>query len=158
MTLPPVSPLLNSLFNVARAKYRAEYKAWVQLSYRLSRRFNLVTALSSIQREGDLDILLRCLEDECNMNEDASGMDFSFHYQMMFSETWIVGCYEILRAFQQRDSSGVFEWHEFKSIFTDLELLRMPIAKFEIAKDNKLKQSIPCLQECRRVVRQCGSL
>jgi hypothetical protein len=152
MTLPPVSPLLNSLFNVARAKYRAENEAWVRLSHRLSGQFNLFIAGPSIQREGDLDILLRCLEDEFNMNKDASGMDFSFHYQMMFSETWIVGCYEILRAFQQRDqkaaevgrpTSGVSELHEFKSIFTDLELLRMPIAKFEIAKDNKLKQPLP---------------
>jgi len=152
MTLPPVSPLLNSLFNVARAKYRAEYEAWVQLSYRLSGRFNLVTALSSIQREGDLDILLRCLEDEFNTNKDASGMDFSFHCQMMFSETWIVGCYEILRAFRQRDreaakagspTSGVSELREFKSIFTDFELLRMPIAKFEIAKEKELEQPLP---------------
>ncbi len=154
MTLPPVSPLLNALFNVARAKYRAENEAWVQLSARLSGRFNLVTAVSSIQLEGDLDILLRCLEDEFNPNKDASGIDFSFHYQMMFSETWIVGCYEILRAFQQRDreaaaagrsTSGVSELDEFKSIFTDFELLRMPIAKFEIAKDKdkKLEQPLP---------------
>jgi hypothetical protein len=152
MTLPLVSPLLNSLFNVARAKYGAENEAWVQLSYRLSGRFNLVTAMSSIQREGDLDILLRCLEDEFNTKKDATGMDFSFHYQMMFSETWIVGCYEILRAFQQRDreaaaagrpTSGVSELDEFKSIFIDFELLRMPIAKFEIAKDDKLKQPLP---------------
>jgi hypothetical protein len=151
MTQPIVSPLLNSLFNVARAKYRAENEAWVQLSYRLSERFNLVTALSSIQREGDLDILLRCLEDEFGTNKDASGMDFSFHYQMI-SETWIVGCYEILRAFQQRDreaatagrpTSGVSELDEFKSIFIDFELLRMPIAKFEIAKDKKLEQPLP---------------
>jgi hypothetical protein len=152
MTLPPVSPLLNSLFNVARGKYRAENEAWVQLSYRLSGRFKLVTAIPSIQREGDLDILLRCLEDEFNTNKDASGMDLSFHYQMMFSETWIVGCYEILRAFKQRDreavkasrpTSGVSELDEFKSIFSDFELLRMPIAKFEIAKDNELEQPLP---------------
>jgi hypothetical protein len=152
MTLPPVSPLLKSLFDVARAKYRAENQAWVELSCRLSARFNLVTALSSIQREGDLDILLRCLEDEFNTNKDAPGMDFSFYYQMMFSETWIVGCYETLRAFQQRDrdaakagkpTSGVSELLEFKSIFTDFELLRMPIAKFEIAKDNKLELPLP---------------
>jgi hypothetical protein len=152
MELPPVSPLLNSLFNVARAKYRAENEAWVQLSYRLSGRFNLVTAVSSIQREGDLDILLRCLEDEFNKNKDAPGMDFSVHYQMMFSETWIVGCYEILRAFQQRDReaakagkpiSGVSELDEFKSIFNDLELLRMPIAKFELAKDRDLERPLP---------------
>jgi hypothetical protein len=51
MTLPPVSPLLNSLFNVARAKYKAENEAWVQLSYRLSGRFKLVMAVPSIQRE-----------------------------------------------------------------------------------------------------------
>lgn len=152
MTLPPVSPLLNSLFNVARAKYRAEHEAWVQLSYRLSGRFNLVTAIPSMQREGNLDILLRCLEDEFNMDKDASGIDFSLHYQMMFSETWVVGCYEILRAFQQRDreavkvgmsTSGITELEEFKSIFSDFELLRMPVAKFEIAKDDKLKQPLP---------------
>jgi hypothetical protein len=152
MTLPTVSPLLNSLFNVARARYRAENEAWVQLSHRLAGRFNLVTAASSVQREGDLDILLRCLEDEFNTYKDASGVDLSFHYQMMFSEAWIVGCYEILRAFQQRDreaagagksTSGVSELDEFKSTFTDFELLRMPIAKFEIAKDNKLQQPLP---------------
>jgi hypothetical protein len=51
MTLPPVSPLLNSLFNVARAKYKAENETWVQLSYRLSGRFKLVMAVPSIQRE-----------------------------------------------------------------------------------------------------------
>jgi hypothetical protein len=70
----------------------------------------------------------------------------------MFCETWIIGCYEILRAFQQRDreaaaagrpTSGVSELDECKSIFTDFELLRMPIAKFELAKDNKLKQPLP---------------
>jgi hypothetical protein len=152
MTLPPVSPLLNGLFNVARAKYKAEKEAWVQLSSCLSGRFNLLTAVQSIQREGDLDLLLRCLEDEFNTNNDAPGVDFSSHYQMMFSEMWIVGCYEILRAFKQRDreaaearraTSGVSELGEFESIFADLELLRMPIAKFEIAKDDKLRQPRP---------------
>ena len=152
MTLPPVSPLLNSLFNIARAKYGAENKAWVDLSCRLSGRFNLIAAMPSIQREGDLDILLRCLEDEFSTNKDASGMEFSVHYQMMFSEAWIVGCYEILRTFRQRDSeatkggkptSGVSELEEFKSIFSDFELLRMPIAKFEIAKDYEQDQPLP---------------
>jgi hypothetical protein len=79
-------------------------------------------------------------------------MDFSFHYQMMFSETWIIGCYEILRAFQQRDReaaeagrpvSGVSELDDFKAIFTDFELLRMPIAKFEIAKVKKQDHPLP---------------
>jgi hypothetical protein len=133
MTLPPVSFLLNALFNTARAKYGAENEAWVLLSARLSGRFNLATAMPSIQREGDLDILLRCLEDEFTTRKNEPVIDTSGHYQMMFSETWIVGCYEILRAFQQRDreaaiagkpTSGVSELDEFKSIFADFELLR----------------------------------
>jgi hypothetical protein len=69
----------------------------------------------------------------------------------MLSEMWIVGCYEVMRAFRQRDresigagarSSGVSELESFKSIFADLELLRMPMAKFEIAKDDKLKEPL----------------
>jgi len=106
----------------------------------------------SIQREGDLDLLLRCLEDEFDVSREEAGGDFTSHYQMMFSEAWVVGCYEILRAFRQRDeeavkvgkpTSGVSELDEFKSIFADFELLRMPIAKFEIAKDKELKKPLP---------------
>jgi hypothetical protein len=33
--------------------------------------------------------------------------------------------------------------NSFKSIFADLELLRMPMTKFEIAKDDKLKEPLP---------------
>jgi hypothetical protein len=120
-------------------------------AFGLSGRFDLVTAAPTIQREGHLDLLLRCLEDELSTNNDSSGVDFSFHYMVMFSEKWIVGWYEVLRAFRQRDreaaearraTSGVSELAEFESIFVDLELLRMPIAKFEIAKDEK-QQPMP---------------
>ncbi len=152
MTPPLISVLLNSLFNVARSKYRTEHGVWTDLSYRLAGRFDLPAAMPSIQKEGDIDILLRCLEDEFISKEDASRTEASFHYQMMFSETWIAGWFEILRAFRQRDkdaikagrrTTGLFELNEFKAIFHDLELLRMPIAKFEVAKDGCLKQPMP---------------
>lgn len=152
MKSPTVSLLLSSSFTIARAKYNDEYKAWIDLSFRLSGRFNLVPAIVSLQREGDLDLVLRCLEDEQSTNKGAPEVGFAAHYQMMFSEAWIMGCYEILRAFRQRDSeaatigkptSGVSDLDEFKSIFSDFELLRVPFAKFEVAKDNKLKQPLP---------------
>jgi hypothetical protein len=157
MSLPPVSPLINVAFNVARAKYRAEHTAWTNLSFILSGRFNLTVASSNIQRQGDLDLLLRCIEDEFEANKtaeiaDTTGLDMTFHYQLALSETWVVGCYEILRAFRQRDRdalkacvrpSGVSGMESFKSIFADLELLRMPMTKFEIAKDDKLKEPLP---------------
>jgi hypothetical protein len=74
-----------------------------------------------------------------------------FHYQLTLSEIWVVGCYEILSAFRQRDrdaqkvvarTSGISEMEEFKSIFADLELLHMPMTKFEIAKDDKMKEPL----------------
>ncbi len=111
----------------------------------------------NIQRQGDLDLVLRCMEDEFEANKaaeiaDTTGSNMTFHYQLTLSETWIVGCYEILRAFRQRDSeavklgerpSRVSDMASFKSILADLELLRMPLAKFEIAKDKDLKEPLP---------------
>jgi hypothetical protein len=152
--LPPVSPLINAAFNVARAKYRAEHTTWTNFSTVLSGRFNLLVATMNIQRQGDLDLLLRCMEDEFEANKtaeiaDVTGLNMTFHYQNTLSEIWVVGCYEILRAFRQRDrhaqkvgarTSGVSEMEAFRSIFSDLELLRVPMTKFEIAKDDKLQE------------------
>jgi hypothetical protein len=157
MTLPPISPWINAAFNVARAKYRSEHTAWTNLSGVLSGRFNLPVATINIQRQGDLDLLLRCMEDEFEANKaaemaDTTGSDMTFHYQLALSETWVVGCYEVMRAFRQRDRdalkagvrpSGVSDMKSFQSIFADLELLRMPMTKFEIAKDEKLKEPLP---------------
>jgi hypothetical protein len=157
MNLPPISPLINVAFTVARAKYRAEHTAWTNLSGVLSGRFNLPVAMMNMQRQGDLDLLLRGMEDEFEANKaaemaDTTGSDRTFHYQLTLSEIWIVGCYEILRAFRQRDRealkmgvrpSGVSEMKSFSSVFEDLALLRMPMSKFEIAKNNKLKEPLP---------------
>jgi hypothetical protein len=157
MTLPPVSPLINNAFIIAKVKYPAESTAWTNFSGTMAGRFNLFVAVVNIQRQGDLDLLLRCMEDEFEANKaaaeaDATGLNLTVPYQLMLSETWIVGCYEILRAFRQRDdearkagvrTSGVSELASFKSIFADFELLRMPMAKFEIAKDKGLKDPLP---------------
>lgn len=149
--------MINTAFNVSRTKYRAEHTARTNLSGVLSGRFNLPVAMMNIQRQGDLDLLLRCMEDEFEANKateiaDTTGSDMTFHYQLTLSEIWIVGCYEILRAFRQRDRnavdaglppSGVSEMNSFKSIFADFHLLRIPMTKFEIANDNKMKEPLP---------------
>jgi hypothetical protein len=151
--LPPVSPYIATVFQIARAKYSVEHFSWTNLSARLAGRFSLPIAMISLQRQGDLDLLLRCMEDEFQANKaaeiaDKLGLDHTFHYQMMLSESWVVGCYEILRAFRQRDgegnlgADGVSALETFKSIFSDLELLRMPIAKYEIAKDKRMKEPL----------------
>lgn len=151
--LPPVSPYIATAFQIARAKYNVEHVSWTNLSARLAGRFSLPIAMISLQRQGDLDLLLRCMEDEFQANKaaevaDKLGLDHTFHYQMMLSESWVVSCYEIVRAFRQRDdegnlgADGVSALAAFKSIFADLELLRMPIAKYEIAKDGRMKEPL----------------
>jgi hypothetical protein len=148
--LPLISPYIRTAFLLAKAKYPVESTAWTNLSGVLAGRFSLPVAMINFQRQGDLDVLLRCMEDEFEANRisEAQAPDFTLHYQLMLSETWVVACYEILRAFRQRDSESnpsndaVSGLDAFKSIFADLELLRMPIAKFEIAKENRIKQPL----------------
>jgi hypothetical protein len=93
------------------------------------------------------------MEDEFQTNKtieaaDRFGLDYTFHYQVMLSESWVVNYYEILRAFRQRDDEanlgvdGVSAMAAFKSIFADVELLRMPLAKYEIAKDRRMKEPL----------------
>ncbi len=148
-----VSSLVNAMFAVARTKYHNLHVAWTDISSRLAGRRSLPIAMINLQRQGDLDLLLRCIEDESEANKvaeaaDQLGANFIFHYQVMLSESWVVGCYEILRAFRQRDdesnlgSDAVSALSSFKTLLADLELLRMPIAKYEIAKDKCMKQPL----------------
>jgi hypothetical protein len=149
-----VSPVLNSIFAIAKTKYHDRHIAWTNFFALLAERFSLPIATIGLQRQGDLDLLLWCMEDEYETNKaaqtaDGLGVNFAFHYQIMLSESWVVGCYEILRAFRQRDRErklgpdAVSNLSCFKTLFADLELLRMPIAKYEVAKDFNMRQPLP---------------
>jgi hypothetical protein len=157
--LPPVTPYIETAFQIAQAKYGVEHGTWIDLSARLAGRVSLAPLMANLQRVGSLDLLLRAMEDERAANASAAGqgLSFAFHYQLMFSENWVVLCYEALRAIRQREGEvadearaknpghlpdDVSSLSTFKQVFADLELLRMPIAKYEIAKDDKLKQPL----------------
>jgi len=155
MASPPqtkVSSLLNSIFATAKGRYHDRHVAWTNLSGVLAGRFSLPIAMISLQQQGDLDLLLCCMEEEfANKATTGAGdtdVDFTFHYQKMLSEGWVVGCYETLRAFQQRDvergaqTDAVSILPSFSTLFADLELLRMPIAKYEIARDKRMKEPL----------------
>jgi hypothetical protein len=147
--LMQVSNLITGAFNVARTTHQAEASKWVSLSYRLSR--SIVMLAVSIQRAGNFDLVLRCMEDEAASTKSTNasqGIDLSFHYQKMISEVWVTSCYEILRTIKQRETEeeearlqnqGRSRTAEFATLFADLELLRMPMDKHEIAKDKQLR-------------------
>src|ERR1700755_2430302 len=122
---PPISPYVKTMFLLAKAKHPIESTAWTNLSGVLAGRFSLPIAMINLQRQADLDLLLRCMENEFEANKaaDATGPDLTLPYQLMLSETWVVACYEILRAFRERENEGTLSEDavsgltSFKSIF-----------------------------------------
>jgi hypothetical protein len=91
-----VSTLITSAFHLARAKFPKENRLWIDLSSRFAGRTGVIPMIISIQRAGEVDLVLRSMEDEFAIN--SAGHDpFIFNYQMMLSETWILACYENLR-------------------------------------------------------------
>jgi hypothetical protein len=130
-------------------RYPIEHQAWMDLAGRLAGRASLVPLSMSLQRAGHLDVTLRAIEDEFVSHSDSTS-PFGFHFQLMFSEAWLILSYEALRAFRQREDEAakaaqaadpnqvrddVSSLASFQSLFRDLELLRVPIAKYEIAKE-----------------------
>jgi hypothetical protein len=151
MMLMQVSKHIISAFDIAKSKHQEEESKWISLSYDLIGSTAIVMLAFSIQRAGDFDLLLRCMEDEAaiaNSTSGPHGVDFAFHYQKMISEMWVSNCYEFLRTIKQReteqDAAGLQGQRrsrapEFATLFADLELLRMPMDKHEIAKDKQLQ-------------------
>ena len=126
-----------------------QHKAWVTLSFRLSARFNLPIASVNIQRLGDLDVLLRCIENEFDANRAAQRRRSS---AAMLSELWVVGWYEILRAFRRgtwfssrrgSPTSGVNTgWIPSRPYWRTLSCCACQWPNLEIAKDDKLEEPL----------------
>ena len=131
---------IANAFNDAKARHTELQETWIRISHRVGSRLKNSLLSTSIQREGDVDILLRSMEDEASQNSSTKFDGGLFGYQRMMSEYWIGGVYETFRLLRQRglaDTSAAFD-----EILNDLELLRMPLEKHEIAKDSKLKSSL----------------
>ncbi|HET7375588.1 MAG TPA: hypothetical protein VFK30_02705, partial [Anaerolineae bacterium] len=91
---------------------------------------------------------LRCMEDEQaeRLPKDNSA-SFSLHYQKIISDYWIGSVYETFRLLRQRkldDASPAF-----LEIFADLELIRMPLEKHELAKDRNLDAPLEMVRNPR---------
>ncbi|WFU62699.1 hypothetical protein [Bradyrhizobium brasilense] len=151
-----ITPLIEAAFLSAWQKYPVEHQAWTDLSWRLAGRVSVVPMSTSLQRAGNLDLVLRAMEDEFASSTSEPTM-YAFHFQKMFSEAWLMSVYETIRALRQREDEvaraarskdsdytryDISSTPSFVSIFRDLELLRMPIAKYEIAKDHQIKDPI----------------
>ena len=115
------------------------YRQWVQQSARLAGLTGVVRSMIELQHCGTLDLVLRAIEDEHPASAEAE-TDPEFltpTWQVMLSGLWVGKAYQITWLLSKRRFKG--KWPELSALLHDLELLRVPLEKHEIAKDSDLK-------------------
>ena len=137
--------LISSAFALASSQKREVKEAWLSISHGVGSLLPNSLLVRSIQEVGDLDVLLRCMEEErkpCVSQPQDFGIDvhFAFHYQSVLSRIWICGLYEIFRLLKFRQL--ITEQPEFDALESDLKLLRITMDKHEIANDRHPSQSL----------------
>lgn len=129
---------LSHAFALASLRQQKLSNAWIRASYSVG----MVNShlCMSVQRMGDLDILLRCMEEDFRQEEapdDFGIRRFSLHTTM--SDWWIGGMYEIARTLKER---RLMSSPEFLALAEDFRLIRIPLEKYEIPNDNKLTEPL----------------
>ena len=137
-----VGQLIAGAFHQARQAYPDLSRKWVEASYVAGAAVPHSLLSVNIQREGELDLVIRCIEDETMERRKAAQEDAFFigNYLHVLSSNWIGGIYAAFFALKSRGfthGGGVF-----LEIFNDLELLRIPLEKHELAKDRELKEPL----------------
>ena len=92
-----VSQLIAAAFALAKQRMSGHYQQWVDASWVIGGALPNSMLSSSVQKEGEIDLVLRCMEAEAVQRAGQPDPHFTFHYQVLLSEGWLGGCYEILR-------------------------------------------------------------
>ncbi len=137
-SLMTVTQLITAVFMLTRSRCPELQKTWINVSFKVGGLLPNSLLIVAVQRAGELDIVLRCMEDDSSPPQEGSGEAdiFSFHYQKMLSELWVGEVYEIFRLLNERKLAP--DSDPFRALAHDLRLLRIPLEKHEIALDKKL--------------------
>lgn len=142
-----VQELVVSAFRTAAIKYPQVHKSWINASFRIGALLPKSRLSVSIQQSGDIDMVLRCLEDEAAAilpkkvaAEALTVEDIAVSYQLNLSGLWIGSMYEVCRLLISR--SLVTNEPKLEALHHELRLIRVPLEKHEIAGDKKLKAAL----------------
>lgn len=140
-----VSELILSGYRLAEMKQEAVARSWITGSHRLGGALPGSPLVSSLQRVGRLDAVLRCMEDEFangTLGEDVR--PWVAEPLVSLSETWVGQVYEIVRLTRERKL--IADCDLLEVLAHDLRLLRVPMEKYEIAADRKLMAPLSMLR------------
>jgi hypothetical protein len=138
-----IGPTLANLFHTARAQHQELNKTWIKIAAKVGGRLPASMLLITIQRDGDVDLLLRSIENEMAKRDAAAhqgDMLFTANYLGLMSTYWIGSMYETFRLLRGKNVAD--EDGRFTEILNALTLIRVPLEKHEIAEDWALKQPL----------------
>lgn len=133
-----VAKLLSAARNHARARQSAFMATWIKLSFQLPSAVPHSLLGVNIQKDGEIDAILRCLEDDAaalvrQKGEAAHGeLDYDLYSTLV--RYWIGSMYETFRILKNANPGHAL----IREIHDELALIRMPLEKHEIASDSKL--------------------
>jgi hypothetical protein len=142
-----VSSLMADAFALAAQSRPDLSRAWIQVSVRLGGALPNSRLMVAIQRDGNLDLVLRCMEDE-RANPGHAGEQaglFQDHYQLMLSELWVGSLYESLRLLMV-ERKLISDSDEIRALAEDFRLLRVPLEKHEITSEGQLTAPLQLLK------------
>src|ERR1700674_530451 len=131
-----VSTLIIEAFQKANLSHQTVAQTWVSVSYRVGGLLPNSLLGAAIQRDGNVDVVLRSMEDELAAPKATGPHMMHFHYQKMLSELWVGSVYETVRLLVERKLGPADS--VFRELAHDLTMLRIPLEKHEIARDKKL--------------------
>jgi hypothetical protein len=142
-----IGNLISQAFTLARSKISELPPEWIRISFYLGARLPNSLLTPAIQRDGELDVVLRCIEAEMaeSIKNKASDDIFVGHYLNALSIYWVGGMYETFRLLLDKRRVAATD-PAVIGIHHDLELIRIPLEKHEIAKDQNIKEPLALMR------------
>jgi hypothetical protein len=139
---PNIGETLARLNLEARVRQGSLHRQWIKASIALSGRLTRSALMASIQRDGEIDMLIRSIEDEIaggksNLDDPLLSPVQSL---LTLSNYWISSVYEALRLLRARER--LENTAECVALFRAIELVRITIDKHEIANERHLKEPL----------------
>lgn len=128
-------------YTLARQRLPEVHKIWISVSFRIGAQLPNSLMVASVQRAGELDMVLRCMEDDFKLPTDNEfGLDaMAFNYQIALSEFWVMQAYDVLRCLMEIKRPSGAPDPELVQLERDFRLIRVPLTKYQLADERKLK-------------------
>ncbi|WP_027548325.1 hypothetical protein [Bradyrhizobium sp. WSM2254] len=142
-----VSQLLQTAFAMANGSYPSLADQWTAASYRVDSAMIGTMVFAKVQDLGRIDVLSRALEDDERERLASGQADLHATNNLaLLSAAFIGGMYAVVRALRDREQrkmqgniARVFPAPDLDRLLHDLELVRVPLEKFELQQERKLE-------------------